>query len=182
MRKVALLLASLASAVGLCLALLLFTGAYTLNGPAAEAQSATKPNFVFILADDMRKDDLRYMPKTRSLLGRQGKRFSNAHVSYALCCPSRATILRGQYAHNTGIWSNGGALRVYKNSGYERANLATRLDSAGYRTGLFDKYFNGYRETNRVPPGWDDWFAKFGGVYYDYYVNNKRHQKALWHT
>jgi len=39
------------------------------------------PNIVFILADDMRKDDLRNMPKTRSLLGGKGMRFQNAFVS-----------------------------------------------------------------------------------------------------
>src|SRR5215213_9987054 len=65
-----------------------------------------KPNIVFIIADDMRKDDLTYMPKTRSLLAEKGMSFENAFVSNALCCPSRATILRGQYAHNTGVWSN----------------------------------------------------------------------------
>src|SRR5919112_6445240 len=65
-----------------------------------------KPNIVFIIADDMRKDDLTYMPKTRSVLKTKGMSFSNAFVSNALCCPSRATIMRGQYAHNTGVWAN----------------------------------------------------------------------------
>jgi hypothetical protein len=62
-----------------------------------------KPNIVFILADDMRKDDLKYMPQTRALLQDEGMSFENAFVSNALCCPSRATIMRGQYSHNT-IW------------------------------------------------------------------------------
>src|SRR5918998_5337106 len=65
-----------------------------------------KPNIVFILTDDMRKDELKYMPKTRSVLKAKGMRFSNAFVSNPLCCPSRATIMRGQYAHNTGVWTN----------------------------------------------------------------------------
>ena len=39
------------------------------------------PNFVFILADDMRHDDLAYMPKTRNLLGSQGMTFSKAYVA-----------------------------------------------------------------------------------------------------
>ena len=34
-----------------------------------------KPNIVFILADDMRKDDLKYMPKTRSVLKTKGMSF-----------------------------------------------------------------------------------------------------------
>jgi arylsulfatase A-like enzyme len=69
----------------------------------AEAQTAERPNFVFILSDDMRKDDLKYMPKTRSLLGAQGMQFEKAFVSLPVCCPSWATIMRGQYAHNTGV-------------------------------------------------------------------------------
>jgi N-acetylglucosamine-6-sulfatase len=100
-RKTVLLLASMVLAV-------LLSSAVTGSAPQAAAQvSSTKPNFVFILADDMSANDLNYMPKTRALLGNQGMRFDQAYVSYALCCPSRATILRGQYAHNTGVWSNG---------------------------------------------------------------------------
>src|SRR5687768_7095657 len=73
-----------------------------------EAQAITaKPNLVFILADDMRKDDMKYMPKTRTRLGAAGMQFENAFVSYGICCPSRATILTGQYAHNHRVWTNG---------------------------------------------------------------------------
>jgi len=46
-----------------------------------------KPNIVFILADDMRKDDMRDMPKTRSLLGGKGMRFQNAFVSNPFAAP-----------------------------------------------------------------------------------------------
>jgi hypothetical protein len=40
-----------------------------------------KPNFVFILTVDMRKADLKYMPKTRALLKTQGMQFQNAFDS-----------------------------------------------------------------------------------------------------
>src|ERR671912_2244011 len=107
-----------------------------------DAQALTaKPNFVFILTDDMRKDDLKYMPKTRALLGAQGMQFANAFVTNPLCCPSRATIMRGQYAHNSGVWGNSdgpdSGWQGYKNHGNEQDNIATRLHDAGYRTGLF---------------------------------------------
>lgn len=138
-------------------------------------ESPTKPNFVFILTDDMRADDLNYMPKTRSLLRDKGMRFKSAYVSTALCCPSRATILRGQYAHNTGVWDNvsnpNGGWEGFRAHGNEQDNLATRLDDAGYRTGLFGKYFNGYEKTF-VPPGWDDWNAQITPKYFDYKVND----------
>jgi N-acetylglucosamine-6-sulfatase len=134
----------------------------------------TKPNIVFILADDMRKDDLKYMPKTRSLLQQRGMSFQNAFVSNPLCCPSRATIMRGQYSHNTGVWSNippDGGWEGYHSQGNEEDNIATRLHNAGYDTALLGKYLNHYEGT-AVPPGWDDWFATFTFEYFDYDVND----------
>jgi arylsulfatase A-like enzyme len=100
MRRSVLLLTSVA------LAAVLLTGACGAGKPTLVQVSPAKPNFVFILADDMRKDDLKYMPKTRSLLAQRGMSFTNAYVSNPLCCPSRATIMRGQYSHNTGVWTN----------------------------------------------------------------------------
>src|SRR5215218_3402171 len=150
MRRTGLLLVTAA------LAVLLLSGVW--GSASREARGATnKPNIVFILADDMRKGDLKYMPKTRSVLKAKGMSFSNAFVSNALCCPSRATILRGQYAHNTGVWTNmantsEGGWKAYRNNGLEQDNVATRLDAAGYRTGLFGKYFNGYNQGNTYIP------------------------------
>ncbi len=162
--------------VTVALAVLLLSGVW--GSASREARGATtKPNIVFILADDMRYDDLKYMPKTRSLLKDKGMSFSNAFVSNALCCPSRATIFRGQYAHNTGVWTNqnGGGpdagWQAYRNNGNERDNVATRLDAAGYRTALIGKYLNGYN-TDYIPPGWDHWFATWG-QYFRYDVNDQ---------
>jgi N-acetylglucosamine-6-sulfatase len=137
-----------------------------------------KPNIVFILTDDMRKGDLKYMPKTRSVLKAKGMSFSNAFVSNPLCCPSRATIMRGQYAHNTGIWTNKNVGRwaavgqAYRNKGNEKDNVATRLDAAGYRTALIGRYFSGITNKTFVPPGWDFWFSAWGG-YFDYGANDQ---------
>jgi N-acetylglucosamine-6-sulfatase len=172
MKKIVLPLASVALVVLLSLSI---SGSMPTGAQAPTA----KPNIVFILADDMRKDDLTYMPKTRSLLAEKGMSLENAFVSNALCCPSRATILRGQYAHNTGVWSNKanvseGGWQAYRKNGLEQDNVATRLDAAGYRTGLFGKYFNGYNQGNtHVPPGWDRWFASGAFRYFDYDANDQ---------
>jgi N-acetylglucosamine-6-sulfatase len=167
MRKLGVVLASAALAVGA-----LFLGSYVgTAGPMRKVKAQTvsaRPNVVFILTDDMRKDDLAYMPKTRSLLQKGGMSFENAFVSHALCAPSRATIMRGQYPHRTGVWSNSatdssstsiGGWEAYRTKGNEADNVATRLQGAGYRTGLFGKYMNRYAETTYVPQGWDRWFA-----------------------
>ena len=183
MRKIIVVLAPVALAVGL-----LYFGSYTGGTEdmgKAQAQTATaataQPNIVFILADDMRKDDLEYMPKTQALLQNTGMTFENAFVSNSLCCPSRATIMRGQYSHNTGVWSNSptdspsttiGGWQAYQDNSNEADNVATRLQGAGYRTGLFGKYLNGYN-TMEMPPGWDRWFAHVNGIdYYDYQIND----------
>jgi N-acetylglucosamine-6-sulfatase len=177
MRRAVYLVASISSAVvGSFAVLVLSSGG---SSSAASAQAAQKPNIIFIITDDMRYDDLKYMPKTRSALQKKGMSFKNAFVSNPLCCPSRATIMRGQYAHNTGVWRNSisGGWGAYHKKGRERDNVATRLDAAGYRTGLFGKYLNGYRTTH-VPEGWDRWFADVGKPgYYGYDINDNGTKK-----
>jgi N-acetylglucosamine-6-sulfatase len=148
-------------------------GATTL----AQEQAPEKPNIVFIVADDMRVDDIEYMPQTRQLLSTEGLTFENAFVSHSVCCPSRASILRGQYAHNHGVLNNddGNAFRKFRNLGNEESTVATWLKSGGYRTVLLGKYLNGYGpktgSETYVPPGWDDWYAKLDKGYYDYQLN-----------
>src|SRR3546814_11281544 len=72
----------------------------------ADAQAATaeagpeRPNIVVILSDDEDLVSHAFMPKTKALIEEQGAAFDNYFVTYSFCCPSRATMLRGQYAHN----------------------------------------------------------------------------------
>src|SRR5829696_217113 len=184
MKKIGVILASVALAVGM-----LFFGSYigaTSSMDQAKAQTApAQPDIVFILTDDMRKDDLKYMPKTKALLQNAGMTFENAFVSNALCCPSRSTIMRGQYSHNNGVWSDSstdsssttsGGWQAYQQNGNEADNVATRLQGVGYRTALFGKYLNRYDNTTYVPPGWDRWFGAFtlGDLhYFNYDVNDQ---------
>jgi N-acetylglucosamine-6-sulfatase len=180
MSKIAVVLTTVALAVGVLLSV---SYADTVDGMSeAQAQTITttasaKPNIVFILTDDMRKDDLQYMPQTKELLQSSGMTFQNAFVSNSLCCPSRSTIMRGQYSHNTGVWSNNpttnpttsGGWQTYQNLGHEQDDVATRLHDAGYRTGLFGKYLNGYSDPTYVPPKWDRWFATLDPTTYRYF-------------
>lgn len=124
--------------------------------------SVISPSVILVVTDDMRYDDLAYMPHTLELIGDAGATFSNTFVTQPLCCPSRASILRGQYSHNTGIQANGGAdggFNKFKAWGLENSTIATWLDSAGYNTVLIGKYLNQYDAETPVyvPPGWDEW-------------------------
>jgi arylsulfatase A-like enzyme len=128
----------------------------------ATPDASEPPNIVFILTDDMTVRDLRYMPKTNKLLGAEGTTFENAFVTYSICCPSRSTFLRGQYAHNHGIvgnWEPFGGAKKFRRLGLDESTVATWLDSAGYDTFLAGKYLNDYEGTY-VPPGWDEWYAR----------------------
>jgi N-acetylglucosamine-6-sulfatase len=109
--------------------------------------AAEKPNIVFILADDMRLDEFEYMPQTQRLLAEQGLTFENSFVTTPLCCPSRATILRGQYAHNHQVLMNAnldGGFEKFRSLGREDSTVATWLRSGGYKTVLLGKYLNHY--------------------------------------
>jgi arylsulfatase A-like enzyme len=130
-----------------------------------------RPNILFILTDDQRWDttDATHspsggfiMPRTRAELADSGIEFTNGFMTTPLCCPSRASILAGSYAHRTGVYKNGGT-----NGGaddfFDGSTLATWLQGAGYRTSLIGKYLNGYPqlwdppEPPYAPPGWTEW-------------------------
>ena len=143
------------------------------SGISRPTASTTKPNIVLILTDDMNRADLHSMPGVRRVMTREGMRFTRALVNVSLCCPSRTTILRGQYAHNTGVKSNGGTNGGFETAyrrGVERSTIATWLQRAGYRTGLIGKYLNGYPNgapNHYRPPGWTDWVTPVKGSPYD---------------
>ena len=155
-------------------ALLLATTCLVLCGcfPAAEGKTARengerppkRPNIVLIVTDDLTTSDLdpttlKHMPNIKSLLVEKGTTFDNAFVTNSLCCPSRATILRGQYTHNHQVLSNDpplGGFEKFRVLGRENSTMATWLKNEGYRTALVGKYLNGYTDSY-VPPGWGDW-------------------------
>lgn len=146
---------------------------------ASVAQSATtgdaRPNIVFILTDDEDSDLHAFMPRTKALLHDEGTTFDNYFVTYSLCCPSRATTLRGQYPHSTGVRGNTpplGGFETFRALGRETSTIATWLRDAGYRTAMFGKYLNGYQPAAGVPPGWSEWYVG-GNAYrgYDYVLN-----------
>jgi arylsulfatase A-like enzyme len=152
---------------------------------ASGVPSSTKPNIVFILTDDLDSAALAYMPKLKSLIADQGTTLSSFFISMPLCCPSRATILRGQYGHNTQIMGNdlpfGGFPKFYQ-LGEEESTIATWLQDAGYRTMLAGKYLNAFPQRDNlmhIPPGWSDWYSPMEGVpytEYDYTLNENGHQ------
>jgi N-acetylglucosamine-6-sulfatase len=120
-----------------------------------------RPNIILILTDDQPYHTVQYMPTVRDVLMKKGVNFENGYVTTPLCCPSRASILSGQYAHNHQVYTNrmplGGAEKFD-----DSKSFAIWLQEAGYQTAYFGKYMNGYEDITPigyVPPGWDEWNA-----------------------
>lgn len=145
------------------------------------AERPPRPNVVLVLLDDLASDQLEFMPLTTGFFRAHGVAFTRAYAASPLCCPSRAGLLTGSYAHNHGIrynenraqFGDGGAAD-FTRRGLDRSTLATWLSDAGYVTALIGKYMNRYDEVEPpgyVPPGWSEWRAIHGSgpnPYFDY--------------
>lgn len=150
-----------------------------LTGCTVKNLFKDSPNIVIVLTDDMDLALLPYMEKTNRLIGDQGAVFENYFVTAPICCPSRASMLRGQYAHNTDILENAPGFARFFKLDEEKQTLNVWLQNAGYRTALFGKYLNNYPVNagrNYVPPGWTDWAAFLGtdyegDLYFNYTMN-----------
>ena len=116
-------------------------------GGSATPAWAQAPNVLIVVTDDQRASDtLSVMPQTRRLFGANGTRYPNAFAATPLCCPSRATILTGRYAHNTRVRNNVQAERLDPETVFLRL-----LREDGYQTALAGKFLNSW-PANRAPP------------------------------
>ncbi len=149
----------------LAVSLLLFT--FLLNSSLkSRAATSSKPNIILFLTDDETAPDLSNTPKVQSLLVSQGTTFSKFYFNIAQCCPSRSSIQRGQYSHNTQIQGNdipSGGFTKFFNLGEQNSTVATMLQNAQYTTVLMGKYLNNYPagapQQNYIPPGWTEFYS-----------------------
>jgi arylsulfatase A-like enzyme len=132
-----------------------------------------RPNIVVIMTDDMRDDELQWMPNVQRLIADRGVRFVNSFSPFPLCCPARASFITGQYTHNHGVWSNAPEFSISALD--ESSTIATDLAMAGYQTAFVGKYLNGYGMEwgppeggdflRYIPPGWHDWRGSITALY-----------------
>jgi arylsulfatase A-like enzyme len=115
------------------------------------ADSPPRPNFVFILADDLRWNTLGCMgdPLVRTphidALAARGVLFRNHFVTTSICCVSRASILTGQYELRHGI---GNFTTAFTDAQWSQTYPAL-LRAAGYRTAFVGKFGVGDDRGNR---------------------------------
>src|ERR687883_33862 len=134
-----------------------------LSSHRSHAAAKPRPNILVLETDDQTLDEMAVLPNVRRLIGDQGVTFDQNFDSFSLCCPSRATLLTGQYSHNNGVRGN-----KLPQGGYYKLDhsntLPVWLQRAGYYTAHVGKYLNGYGTRSSptvIPPGWSEWYTSF---------------------
>lgn len=133
-----------------------------LAGPAPGSElgnqggdGARRPSILLIMPDQMRGMDMgcaenrEVQTPNLDRLAARGVYFPNMFANTPVCCPARAVILTGKYAHRPGLVANDLRLRE------SETTLAEVLAAAGYRTGFIGKWHldGGIRRPGFVPPG-----------------------------
>ena len=142
---------------------IIFAWFFAYSGLKAELQ---KPNFLFILVDDMGWKDLgsygNKIHETPNLdkLAERGMRFTNAYAACPICGPSRAAIMTGRYPSTSGFVDNfvsetkGGVLQRTQERSHlelEAVTLAESLKTGGYQTGFVGKWHLTNNDETHLP-------------------------------
>jgi len=134
--------------ISACSALSVFAG-------VANAQAQTKPNIVFILADDLGYGDVSCLNANGKIptpnldrLAREGVVFTDAHSSSSVCTPTRYGILTGRYNWRSILKE--GVLGGYSKAliPEDRTTMASMLKDEGYQTGCIGKWHLGWTWAN----------------------------------
>jgi arylsulfatase A-like enzyme len=157
---------------------------------SAAAPAASKPNIIFIMADDLGYTDVAaygskyYETPNIDRLAAQGMRFTNYHHCQN-CTPTRAALMSGQYGARTGVYTVGGVerfdwskrpLRPVDNIAelpLDRVILPQALKAAGYATGMFGKWHIGQQGPHAPGKrGFDEAIVSMG-AHFDFATNPK---------
>jgi arylsulfatase A-like enzyme len=156
---------------GAALVALAALAVWLADGSAGSRGAADqRPNIVMVVTDDQTLASFNghVMPYTVGSVAGAGTTFTNAVVTTPLCCPSRATLLTGQYGHNNGIVNNKPGYPALR----DKANVLPEwLNQAGYETLHVGRYLNEYPKGkhSKPAPGWDRWVTMLEPRrYYEY--------------
>lgn len=143
-----------------------------------------KPNFILIMADDLGYGDISCYGNTQiktpvlDQMAKDGIRFTDYHSNGAVCSPTRAALMTGQYQQRTGVTGVITA-KNHRNTGMplKETTIAEVLKKAGYSTGMLGKWHLGYpARFNPVHQGFDEYIGYVSGnVDYHSHVDQEGH-------
>jgi len=142
-------------------------GALSLVPALAAGKPATKPNVVFILADDLGYGEVgcygQTIMQTPQLdrMAAEGMRFTQFYCGNTVCAPSRAVLLTGLHNGHANVRGNVPPLSAAANLPADEPNVARVLKSAGYATGIIGKWGLGTPDSAGHPnrQGFDYFFG-----------------------
>jgi arylsulfatase A-like enzyme len=159
--------------------ILLFAGAGSVC-----AQTARKPNVIFILVDDMGYADLSSFGskdiRTPNIdrLANEGVKLTQSYSNAPVCTPTRAAFITGRYQQRVGLeWAIGPGLKE-PGLPVEETSVARMLKDKGYATALMGKWHLGYKpEFSPIAHGFDEFFGILSGNvdHYSHKENNGEH-------
>ena len=148
-------------------------------------KTKSKPNIIYILADDLGYGDLssygqeKFNTPNVDALATSGIKFINHYSGSTVCAPSRSVLMTGQHTGHTPIRGN---KEIHPEGQQpiadEVVTLAEALKSSGYATGIFGKWGLGYpgSEGEPIKQGFDTFYGfncqRMGHNYYPYHLWN----------
>ena len=139
----------------------------------------TRPNVIFILADDLGWGDLscygrpEYKTPNLDRLAAQGVRFTDAYSASAVCTPTRCGFITGRYPARLKIGLLEPLIATNREVGLDpqHPTIASLLKGSGYETALFGKWHLGFRpEWGPNAHGFDEFFGVLAGAA-DYHLH-----------
>ena len=141
--------------------------------PSSSNTQSRRPNFIFILADDLGWGDLScygrpdYRTPNIDILASQGVRFTNAYSASAVCTPTRCGFITGRYPArlNIGLVEPLPATNHRVGLDPQHPTIASLLKTSGYDTSLIGKWHLGFRpEWGPNAHGFDEFFGILAGA------------------
>jgi arylsulfatase A-like enzyme len=162
-----------------------------LAAASAMAAADSKPNILFIMADDLGIGNVGRYGSTKiktpniDRLASEGMRFTDAYTGASVCAPSRSCLMTGQHTGHTRVRANH-SVRTKDRVPLltEDTTVAEVLKSVGYATGITGKWGLGEPGTTGVPnrQGFDEWFGFLNQDHaVDYYTDHlwRNEQKEI---
>ena len=130
--------------------------------------AAKQSNIILLLTDDqdLVLGGMTPLAFTKDFMETRGAEVSNFFVNTPVCCPSRTTLLTGDYPHNWHTIKGGCMHMNVSNSDFKEKSLGVQMKSQKYTTGMFGKLLNpggvsAYCAKNNPEPlpGFDDYMV-----------------------